>query len=918
MQQRTLLHLKRLFLPLLVLLLVFPSQGRAQHIPYFQYLDHPWVDSVLSTLSLEQRIAQTIWVSTGTGEELSRYLLLDALVREHGIGGLYLEEWDANAAAELIGAFRSVPGVPLAFALEGGATQAWKGGSYPGPLSMYAISDGGLRIRMGEQLAREMKLLGAQVWIAPYEEGDLTRTLREENLLVTRKYLPVPGDPGLEWLMAELPGFRGMIAADGAGTVSLAACFDPAAMEIGPLLKAVVESVESGGVDTLVINQRARLVLAFKYWSGLSRSSRAREAEAAQTIKSNAHLALVRDLYAASLTLLNNNDQLLPLGALDRTRIATLAIGREGPTAFQVMAGNYTRMDHFNWFPGSTPPDSLAGILSGYDVVLAALYPDSDDDRVKAHDPDSDDDRGMAHDPDLSRSRQQISELFSLLTGLRGNIASPEGRTRLVTVCFGDPEGPGGGEQGWMEEMPGLSGSDALLLAYEENSMTGELAAELIFGAIGARGRLPFALNAAYPAGSGMATEGGIRIQYAFPENAGVSSRILLPAVDSIVKAGLEAGAFPGCEVIAARRGKVILHRAYGYHTYDRRIAVQPGDLYDLASVTKVSGPLAGLMVLEGRGAWSHNETLGSYAPSMKGSDKAGLPLKDILAHQAGLTPWIPYWKDAVRKNGRFKRRYIREDPSGRFPLPVADHLYLNPSFRKQIYRDIRKSELGENTYLYSGLAFFLFPQMIEELSGEGYEQFLSGEIYHTLGAWDLVFNPLRLYPLTRIVPTEYDSLFRKQQVQGYVHDESAAMMGGFSGNAGLFSTANDLMKLFEMYRRMGSYGGEQIIPAEVLQEYTRVQFPENGNRRGLGFDKPLIGKGDGTPGDYPCPGASSSSFGHSGFTGTFVWADPAHEITYEFLSNRVYPTRNNNLLSDMNIRTSILQAIYDAIVPDE
>jgi CubicO group peptidase (beta-lactamase class C family) len=189
--------------------------------------------------------------------------------------------------------------------------------------------------------------------------------------------------------------------------------------------------------------------------------------------------------------------------------------------------------------------------------------------------------------------------------------------------------------------------------------------------------------------------------------------------------------------------------------------------------------------------------------------------------------------------------------------------------------------------------------------------------VYHRLGAWDLVFNPWRDYPLSRIVPTEYDSLFRKQLVHGYVHDEGAATMGGFSGNAGLFSTAGDLLKLFEMYRRMGLYGGEQIIPSEVLKQYTGYQFPENMNRRGLGFDKPLLDERNGTAGDYPCPGASPASFGHSGFTGTFAWVDPEHEISYVFLSNRVYPTRENNLLSELNIRTAILQSIYDAITEE-
>jgi CubicO group peptidase (beta-lactamase class C family) len=367
--------------------------------------------------------------------------------------------------------------------------------------------------------------------------------------------------------------------------------------------------------------------------------------------------------------------------------------------------------------------------------------------------------------------------------------------------------------------------------------------------------------------------------------------------------------------VIVARKGIVVFHKTYGYHTYDARIGVEKKDLYDLASVTKVSGPLSGLMWLESRGKFSHQGRLGDYIPAMKGSDKADLELRDILSHKAGLYPWIPYWERTVKKSGHYKRRFLRTAASDPFSLAVADRVYLKSDYKKRIYREIRKSELGENTYLYSGLSFFLFPEMIEHLSDEPYEAFLYHRIYRKLGAWDLVFRPHRFYTLSQIVPTEYDSLFRKQLVHGYVHDEGAAMMVGYSGNAGLFATANDLLKLFEMYRRMGNYGGEQIIAEEVMKTYTSYQFPEENIRRGLGFDKPLLNEFDATGDDYPCPGASASSFGHSGFTGTFAWVDPEHEVSYVFLSNRVHPTRNNQLLYEMNIRTDILQSVLDSIL---
>jgi CubicO group peptidase (beta-lactamase class C family) len=231
------------------------------------------------------------------------------------------------------------------------------------------------------------------------------------------------------------------------------------------------------------------------------------------------------------------------------------------------------------------------------------------------------------------------------------------------------------------------------------------------------------------------------------------------------------------------------------------------------------------------------------------------------------------------------------------------------------MFKEIKKSPLGEKKYVYSDLTFIIAPEIIENLTGQKWYDFVTDSIYKKIGACEIGFNPYKRFPLSRIVPTEYDSLFRKQLLLGTVHDEAAAMQGGISGNAGLFSDANDLIKLMELYRRMGEYGGQQIISRNVMKEYTRVQFPENNNRRGLGFDKPLLNNSQLPQKDaYPTRSASPESFGHSGYTGTFVWVDPVYDISYVFLCNRVYPTRKNEELSKLNIRSEILQAIYDSI----
>ncbi len=478
---------------------------------------------------------------------------------------------------------------------------------------------------------------------------------------------------------------------------------------------------------------------------------------------------------------------------------------------------------------------------------------------------------------------------------------------KTIISWFGNPYGA--------DKIDALRKADGLLLAYQENDYTEDLCAQLIFGGIGAKGTLPVTINDKWPSGFGIRTQGSLRMQYGLPENAGMSSEALNNKIDSLANAGLEANAYPGCVVMAARHGVVVFHKAYGYQTYDKRIAVQKDDLYDLASVTKISSTLAGLMVLNTEGKFSPDKTLGYYLPDFKKSNKGNIGMRDFLTHQAGLTPFITFWKETMKKDGKFKHRTFKPELSKRYPLEVAQGLYINKNYRKKMFNEIKKSPLGEKKYVYSDLTFIIAPAIIEKLTGQKWYEFVTDSVYRKIGAMEMGFNPYKKYPIDRIVPTEYDSTFRKQLLHGTVHDEGAAMLGGISGHAGLFSDANDLMKLMELYRRMGEYDGQQIISRSVMKDYTKVQFPENNNRRGLGFDKPVLNNAMLSQKDsYPTRSASPESFGHSGYTGTFVWVDPVSDISYVFLCNRVYPTRNNNLVSDMNIRTGILQAIYDSI----
>jgi CubicO group peptidase (beta-lactamase class C family) len=444
-----------------------------------------------------------------------------------------------------------------------------------------------------------------------------------------------------------------------------------------------------------------------------------------------------------------------------------------------------------------------------------------------------------------------------------------------------------------------------------------ERAAQLIFGAGDPHPALP------RPAGWAP------RLAYASPAAVGMDSTILHDSIAAIVEEGIAAGAFPGAQVLVARRGRIVYHEAFGHHTYAGERPVRRDDIYDLASVTKTSSALAALLRLHGQGRFDLDAPLSHYFDFGPRSNKDTLTMRKMLAHHARLRPWIPYWRSTLRGNarypwrrgwsntrlndGRFRWRTFKPDSSRRFPIRVTDELWLHRKYKKQIYKAIRKSPLeAEPGYRYSGLLFYLLPQIVEDLVGMDYETYLRDSIYAPLGATTITYNPLRFFPRERIVPTERDTFFRMQLLHGTVHDEGAAMMAGVSANAGLFATAGDLAKLWQMYLNGGRYGGQQIIAAGSLAEFTRCPYCDEGNRRGIGFDKPEIEYDPAT--SSVAEAASAESFGHSGYTGTFVWADPQAELLYIFFSNRVYPTRDNPLIYRRNIRPRIHAALYRAI----
>lgn len=453
---------------------------------------------------------------------------------------------------------------------------------------------------------------------------------------------------------------------------------------------------------------------------------------------------------------------------------------------------------------------------------------------------------------------------------------------------------------------------NAIFYCEEDDGYSYSLAIQKSFGGANCNSQLDKKISTKYPDKSGLTLPEKTRI--GFLPNDWYSYQNMDAKISKIVQEGIEAEAFPGAQILVIHKAEVVYHKTFGFHTYKQKKPVEKENIYDFASITKVTTALPALMKLYDEGKFDLNARFDDYVPMLEGSNKGHLDFRNILAHNAQLQAWIPYWKTTKNEDGTYLKRTLKTKQSRRYPTEITKNLYLYKKYKqKSIYPAIKDSPLNEKVgYKYSGLPFYLFPEMIENLSGKPFEEYLKKEFYEPLGAYSLTYNPLRFHEKENILPTEKDDFFRMEQIHGTVHDEGAILMGGISSNAGLFGNALDLGKLAQMYLNNGSYGGRQFIRDSTLMEFTSCQYCETGNRRGLGFDKPLLEYHP--ENSHTAKSASKNSYGHSGYTGTYMWIDPDKELVFIFLSNRVYPTRDNRKLYQLNIRPRIQQAVYDGI----
>jgi len=462
-----------------------------------------------------------------------------------------------------------------------------------------------------------------------------------------------------------------------------------------------------------------------------------------------------------------------------------------------------------------------------------------------------------------------------------------------------------------LSKLKNLEDFDALLVAYQNNVEAQEQAAKVLVEKQGVRGKLPVSIHPAFPVGTGIERKlDEQELQTATPLAVGVDPQKLL-ALDALAEMTLDSLMAPGFQILAARHGKIFYHKAFGHHTFEKKQAVALTDVYDLASLTKILATLPLLMQEVDRGHMSFTSTLGELSSRFKSSNKADLTFKEVLSHQAGIVPWIPFYKSTLReRDGKLLRKYYRDRKSKRFTLPVAHQLYGRSSLAEEQYTALIESDLLEKGYHYSDLPLIFFQHILEEKYQQGIDVLAQERIFGPLGLERTFYNAAQQLPLNEIVPSEKDDYFRQQELRGYVHDMTTALQGGVSGHAGLFSTAKEVATIMQLYLQKGSYDGKSYFSTATFDAFNQCYYCPQENRRGVGLDKPQLWGGG-----MAFDGISPDSFGHSGFTGTYAWADPETGIVFVFLSNRTHPSMENRLLIDHSIRPRMLKLVHEAVL---
>ena len=941
---------------------------------YAQTAEDRWVDSVYNSLTAEQRVAQLINVRVNQPNK-PYFPYIQQLIEDYNIGGVTFFRTDAEPLLRQVNEWQSIAQTPLMVAIDGewGLGMRLNDGiSYPYQMTLGAIQNQSLISEMGAQIAEQCRRIGVNIDFAPdidvnnepnnpvigmrsfgsdpkavAQRGtQYALALQNNGVLPTMKHFPGHGDtktdshetlpkvdkklkdikqtelypfeyltnsgvagvmvghlymPALEptknlsssisknvvtGLLKNEIGFEGIIFSDAmdmkgayqgihpdsVGYHAIMAGIDVVLMPINPenTIKHIVNQLDKKDVANRV-DESCKKVLRYKYRLGMADYQPQDEHFVDNDLHQAKYYNLRQRLYNEAVTMLRNERGTLPLDKSQK--IAVVTFGKKDMVAQRLEDEGYNVQAYvIEKEQDKAHKNKILNDLKAFDLVVVNIQNTS----IFATRKFGISDATVDFVKDISKNNSVIFNLFACPYALN---------------------------QFTFKKSPA-----AVLVAYEDVSDAVDAVVDVMIGKLNPLGRLPVTVNKKFKAGYGLSFEG-----FLTPETLPVAliDNDCTKKIDSVAMNGIEIGAYPGCQIFAMKDGKVIYDKCFGYFTYDGEHEVQKDDVYDIASLTKVFATTFAIMKLYDDGKISLESKLGDYFPYLKNTDKGDIKLIEIMTHQAGFTSWVPIYQ-SLMENGKpdpdFFRKNIDEDHTVR----VAKDMYISKDFKFNVFETVKATELGDKKYKYSDLGFYILPQIVEMVTNEPFEQYLEDNFYKPLNLNHIYYKPLKHIELEKIAPTEYDVDFRMQLLQGDVHDQAAALMGGISGHAGLFANARDLAVMLQLLLDDGYANNQQFLSKFAIKKFTSAPFKDNLNRRGIGFDKPEVNPD--VTAYTPSKQSSMASFGHTGFTGTFVWADPANGLIVIFLSNRVYPDASNNKLAQNDIRTKIHDLFYDAV----
>lgn len=934
--------------------------------PKFLEVSDQWADSIMKRMTREQKIAQFFMVAAYSDKKNNEKELI-TWIEQHGIGGVIFFQGDTEAQKAMTQRLQAKSKVPLLVGMDaewGPAMRLSDSRKFPFQLTMAAANNEKLTKELAYWIGRECADLGVHLNFAPVADintnpknpiigfrafGENPRAVAAQTVAFVQgmehagvmacvKHFPGHGDtdkdshhdlpvvrlsskqfeavnflpfkraieagvssvmvahldtPALDSLIKATSlstmviqqilqkqlQFEGLVISDALNMKAVAKQYAKEEVvvraflagndillfpeSVGEAIQAISKEIDKGKITEKELNARCKKVLKAKYWA-LEKQKKNK----ALTTDENLQIdILIRKTIAHAITILRNENALLPLKDMS-PKTAIVVLG-ENTALVEERLMDYTDATIFH----------------------------------------------IEKQADLSKTKEQIKSFQRVISVFAA-------KHNWHTKTFGLPEF-------WKDYALGLTKDqeqiavflanpyalvdtkiitqfDAFVLGYENSVYTQDLVPQVMVGARPTRGKIPFTLNE-ISRDFGFEYEANGRLQFVMPEEIGIYSEDL-KQIETIAMKGINEGAYPGCQIVAAKDGKVFYRKNFGHLDYSKKQTVNHETIYDLASITKIASSTISLMHLTDLQILDVNKKLVDYLPErVNGTPHGNLVLKSILTHQAGFTPWIPFWKKTMDGNSWNTNYYSQTQKTG-FDYKVADGLYMRNDYRDSLFKVIFAHNLSPNQgYKYSDLGYYFMQEIIEQNTAKRLDQFTRSTFYAPMGLGTR-YNPLEAYGKNNIAPTEDDKLFRKQLIHGYVHDQGAAMVGGVAGHAGLFSNATDLAALMQMLLNGGSYGGLNFLSPEVIKQFTKCQYCGT-NRRALGFDKPVKGGGGPT-----CDLASAESYGHTGFTGTIAWADPTTGINYVFLSNRVYTDAENKKIITMGTRTEIQKVIYQAL----